>query len=411
MSKIRIQNFGPINEGYQSNNGWLDIKKVTIFIGNQGSGKSTIAKLISTFTWIEKALVRGDYERKWFERKNRLKNSFLPYHRLENYVRENSILEYQGERYSIVFKDSFLKITEIQNDAYFLPQIMYVPAERNFISYVKNPKELKLSSDSLKEFLTEFNNATSKLNGLVKLPINNTAVEYDRLNDTMNLRGNGYKLKLTEASSGFQSLVPVYLVSSYLAHTIKEQSENDQNSMTSEEMDRFKKGVENIWSNPDLTDEQKRVALSVLSAKFNKTAFINIVEELEQNLFPSSQWNILNSLLEFNNMSKGNKLIMTTHSPYIISFINIIIQAAALKERIDSSPKSDILFSRFKKTVSINALTPLDDVAIYEMDEEKGNISKLSSDYGIPSNQNYLNNMLRKGNIVFDQLLEIEELC
>ena len=56
MSKIRIKNFGPIKEGFQENNGWIDIKKVTLFIGNQGSGKSTVAKLISTFTWLEKSL-------------------------------------------------------------------------------------------------------------------------------------------------------------------------------------------------------------------------------------------------------------------------------------------------------------------------------------------------------------------
>lgn len=74
MSRIRINNFSPIKEGYTDNDGWIDIKKVTVFIGNQGSGKSTVAKLISTFTWIEKALVRVDYSKKWFERKNKLKN-------------------------------------------------------------------------------------------------------------------------------------------------------------------------------------------------------------------------------------------------------------------------------------------------------------------------------------------------
>ena len=84
MSKIKIKNFGPIRDGFQGDNGWLDISKITVFIGNQGSGKSTIAKLISTFTWIEKALIRGDYDKKWFERKdiNRFKSQFLPYHRL-----------------------------------------------------------------------------------------------------------------------------------------------------------------------------------------------------------------------------------------------------------------------------------------------------------------------------------------
>jgi len=66
MSRIKIRNFGPIKNGFEAYEGWIDIKKVTCFIGNQGSGKSTVAKLISTFTWIEKALVRGDYNKKWF---------------------------------------------------------------------------------------------------------------------------------------------------------------------------------------------------------------------------------------------------------------------------------------------------------------------------------------------------------
>ena len=39
MNKIKIKNFGPIREGYQSDDGWMDIKKVTLFIGNQGSGE------------------------------------------------------------------------------------------------------------------------------------------------------------------------------------------------------------------------------------------------------------------------------------------------------------------------------------------------------------------------------------
>src|SRR5271154_2823843 len=86
MSKIRIKNFGPIQEGYNENDGWIDIKKVTVFIGNQGSGKSTVAKLISTFTWMEKALTRGDYDKKAFESEDVLKK-YLAYHKIENYFR------------------------------------------------------------------------------------------------------------------------------------------------------------------------------------------------------------------------------------------------------------------------------------------------------------------------------------
>lgn len=409
MSKIRIKNFGPIKEGYREDGGWLDVKKVTVFTGNQGSGKSTVAKLISTFTWIEKALVRGDYNKKWFERKNKLKNQYLNYHRLENYFEINGIdhseLQYQGDAFTIHYENGSLFIEEATNKSYPLPQIMYVPAERNFIAYVKTPKELKLSSASLKEFLTEFDNAKNDMKGLVKLPINNIDLEYDKLNDTLNLKGEGYKVKLTESSSGFQSLVPLYLVSNFLAHSVKKQSEANKEPMSSEEMQRFKKGVEDIWSNDNLTDEQKRIALSVLSAKFNKTSFINIVEEPEQNLFPTSQQKMLYSLLEFNNMNKENKLIMTTHSPYLINYLTLAVKANALKDKL----QTENLRSKLQEIVPLNSTVRADDLIIYELDEKDGSIKKLEMCNGLPSDENELNERLGESNELFAQLLEIQQ--
>lgn len=409
MSKIRIQNFGPIKGGYKGNEGWLEIKKVTVFIGNQGSGKSTVAKLISTFSWIEKALVRGDYDKKWFERKNKLKNQYLNYHRLENYFKINgydhSLIEYEGDAFNIRYENGSLHIEEVENKLYQLPQIMYVPAERNFITYVKTPKELKLSSDSLKEFLTEFDNAKEDLKGSLKLPINDAEVEYDKLNDTLNLKGEAYKLKLTEASSGFQSLVPLYLVSHYLAHSVKKQSESGKEPMSSKEMQRFKKGVEDIWGNDSLTDEQKRIALSVLSSKFNRSAFINIVEEPEQNLFPSSQQKMLYSLLELNNINVGNKLIITTHSPYLINYLSLAVKAASLQGKIENQ----LTLEKLEGIVPRKSTVHGDDLAIYELDERDGSIRKLEAQNGLPSDANELNQQLDKSNEMFAQLLEIQQ--
>ena len=413
MSRIKIKNFGPIKNGCEANEGWIDIKKVTCFIGNQGSGKSTVAKLISTFTWIEKALVRGDYNKKWFERKNKIKNQYLNYHRLENYFKINevdkTVLEYEGDAFSIIYENDSLVISEVQNKEYLLPQVMYVPAERNFITYVKTPKELKLSSESLKEFLTEFDNAKNEMKGFENLPINNVGIEYDRLNDTLNLKGDGYKVKLTEASSGFQSLVPLYLVSGYLANSVKKQSESNKETMSSEELQRFRKGVEDIWNNYSLTDEQKRVALSVLSSKFNKTAFINIVEEPEQNLFPTSQWQMLQSLLKCNSMNKGNKLVMTTHSPYIINFLSIAIQGEYLLGKIKKSTKKDDLLHKLYNIIPKESLISAKNVIVYQLDELDGSIKKLESINGIPSDKNYLNYSLEESNLLFDSLLEIEQ--
>jgi predicted ATPase len=413
MSRIRIKNFGPIKEGCLENDGWIEIGKVTILIGNQGSGKSTVAKLISTFLWMEKALSRGDYPAKWFERKNKFKNQFLSYHRLENYMPTptsgDSSVEYEGNSWRITYKNGSLSVIQLEKKGYSLPQIIYVPAERNFIAYVKTPKELRLSSESLKEFITEFDEAKASIKAGITLPLDGSSLEYDRLNDTLSLKGVDYKIKLSEASSGFQSFAPLYMVSRHLANTVAKTPDEKQSNMSSEEMQRFQKDVEEIYSNKDLTDEERRAAVSALSKRFRKTAFINIVEEPEQNLFPSSQWEMLQALLEFNSLSAANKLIATTHSPYLVGYLGAIIQGNLLRQKILSHPDKKPLLEKLDKLISPRLDCPADLVRIYQLNSTTGGIKKLPDYEGIPSDRNYLNEHLSAGNKLFDQLLELEE--
>jgi hypothetical protein len=54
---------------------------------------------------------------------------------------------------------------------------MYVPAERNLLTYIKGAEELKLSSEALQEFSTEYYNAMQEMNGdAILLPINETEI-------------------------------------------------------------------------------------------------------------------------------------------------------------------------------------------------------------------------------------------
>ena len=94
MIQIRIENFGPIKAGYPDNNGLIDIKKVTVFIGNQGSGKSSVAKLISTMMWIEKALVRGDFKEKDLTIRKFQKQCL--HHNISHEFTEDTVIDYRG---------------------------------------------------------------------------------------------------------------------------------------------------------------------------------------------------------------------------------------------------------------------------------------------------------------------------
>jgi hypothetical protein len=401
MSKIKIRNFGPIKQGMVGNE-WIEIKKVTLFIGNQGSGKSSVAKLISTFSWMEKALIRGDFQEKHFTDYNRFRKTYCAYHRIENYFfnekgKDVADIEYVGQEYNFIYRNGKLVIKELDKQGE-LTQVMYIPAERNLVSSSKNAKQFKDFSPSLIDFVGEFDIAKQDLKEQIKLPVNNVFVEYDRLNDTVNIKGKGYKVKLTEASSGFQAIVPLFLVSKYYANLVKQQSELGNGSMSSEEKGRFKREASNIWETEGLSDEQKRDLLSSLGKKFNKSAFINIVEEPEQNLFPTSQKEMLYSLLELNNYNKGNKLILTTHSPYIVNYLTVAILADKVKKHKPS--ELDALFPS-KSAIEEN------DVIVYELDEINGVIKKLDTYDGYPSDDNSLNLKLDEGNKVFSDLLRL----
>ena len=412
MCRIRVKNFGPVKQGMIGSE-WIEIKKVTFFIGNQGSGKSSIAKLISIFSWMEKALIRGDFQEKHFTSHNRYRKTYCAYHRIENYFlnekgEDIAEIEYEGQEYAFTYRNGKFTIQRLPNTQGELTQVMYIPAERNLVSSSNNAELLKDFSPSLIDFVGEFVIARKDIKEPVKLPVNyNVYVEYNRLNDTVYIKGDGYKVKLTEASSGFQAVVPLFLVSKYYANLVKQQSESGNKNMSSDERERFKKQVSEIWSVNEFSEEQKRDAISSIAKKFNKSAFVNIIEEPEQNLFPTSQKGILYSLLEFNNYNSGNKLILTTHSPYLLVYISLCIEANKLKQKVNT----DELRSRLYEIVPSESAIDGNDLVVYQLNEIDGTIEKLKDYKGLPSDENKLNDGLGDANEMFSKLLDIEDLC
>jgi hypothetical protein len=203
------------------------------------------------------------------------------------------------------------------------------------------------------------------------------------------IRGDDYRVKLFESASGFQSAVPLFLVSTFLGDSVKNAGTNK--GMSSAEKERFAKMTAEIMADKNMTDEQKRIVISALGNKFNKSAFVNIIEEPEQNLFPLSQWNVFQDLLTINNASVQNKLIITTHSPYLINYLTLIIKADALKALNNSADLDSGL-----KLIGfcLTALVSPDSATIYELNEMDGTINALDMPNGLPSDENRLNSEL-----------------
>ena len=413
MSKIKIKNFGPIKDGYQADDGFMEIKKVSVFIGNQGSGKSTVAKVISTLMWIEKAINRGDITAP--ENIHDFQTHF-EYQSLKGYFNADTVIEYYGDCYSFFYgiKDQHYvetKITKNTIGAYIVPKIMYVPDGRSFLSVIKNATGVRGLPAPLFEFAEELKRGQFDTKGEeIPLPINAVNYKYESESDTSFIIGKDFKVNLLVASSGFQSLVPLFLVSSSLAKLIKNPSEISPANISVDQSIRMNNEISAIMLDDKLLDEEKIKKVKLVKAKFQNKAFINVVEEPEQNLYPTSQQQLLYSLLEFNNLNVGNKLIMTTHSPFIINYLTLAVKADSLIDKSMNYKGEGDFKSALSAIVPWNSTVRSTDLIIYELDEN-GNISKLGNFNGIPSDDNYLNENLAKGNELFGNLLDIEELC
>jgi ABC-type multidrug transport system ATPase subunit len=404
MSRIKLKNFGPVKEGITDGEGWLDVKKVTVFIGNQGSGKSTVAKLISTLSWLEKAMVRGisaHEDVNTFKRFQRM----LRYQRIDNYLGKDSEIEFIGEALHFTFKENRLSSNWTLKTHYDLPKIMYVPAERNFLAVVDKPDKLKNLPLTLFTFLDEYDGARNLYSSGIEIPVGNIRFEYDKQNKLAHITDKevSYKLRLSEAASGFQSTVPLYLVTKYLSESLGREKDAGIKDLSLEEQRKQDKIRSRIKNDRKLNVEQREMRYKLLEAL--PSAFINIVEEPEQNLFPGSQQKLLHYLLEYNSKHAGNKLIMTTHSPYLINYITLAVKGEMVKSVI----KKEEARKKLNEIVPLHSTIKPEDLAIYQMDENEGTVKKLADYKGLPSDENLLNFDLEYSNELFAQLQEIEK--
>jgi predicted ATPase len=403
MAKLKVRNVGPIKSGLSEDEGFIEFSGVTLFTGAQGSGKSTVAKLFSTLSWIEKALVRGDFTSVELGKYNRFKRH-LDYQNLSEYVNRDSYIEYVGDAYRIVYSGERLQATVIANAGYHFPKIMYVPAERNFISAVGRPDLVKRLPLPLYSFLDEYEDAKRGLNGALELPIDGISLEYKKASRKLLIVGNDYNIDLLHASSGYQSLVPLVLVTYHLEKILNAEVSSSRKEINLEEEERIRRLVSNLMKDKKVSEEVLKAALEQISSRFRYESFVNIVEEPEQNLYPTSQMGVLYMLLRVLNRNSANRLVLTSHSPYIVHFLTLAVKAKQILSR-SNTDFDDVL--RVNKIVPSGAELLGDRLRIYELEASNGTLSKLKQYRDLPSDENYLNLALEDFNTKFNELLSI----
>jgi predicted ATPase len=318
--RLIVKSFGPVKD--------LDVifKKVTLFIGDQGTGKSCVAKLFSMFKWTEKVLSQKKYKLSYFEQYNRFQKMLCKYHRIESFVNENSYIKFEGDLYDFLYENGNFSVIDKNHEIKGISKVMYVPAERSIVSVAENKsKLLKELPDSSETFSDEFVNAKKFFQNGYNLPFEGLRFEYDSLNDAGWIHGVDYKVRLINASSGIQSSLPMCIVSEYLSSKI---SDKEEVKLSKEEKDKLEKRVAEIMQNEEYSDSIKDMMIRQLSYANRYNQLINIVEEPELNLFPRSQMEVLFSLISNNASAEENMLVFTTHSPYSLAIINTMIMGA-----------------------------------------------------------------------------------
>lgn len=351
---------------------------------------------------MEKRLVRGLDSISYFEQYSRFKKKLASYHRIESYFYDDSEIIFRGRNFLFEYKNGKLSISPCisDNKDVKVVKVMYVPSERNYLSSIGNVNGLKSLPESLFTFKEEYDSARKYFFSGLKLPIENVKFEYDRLNNISWIVGKDYKVRLSDASSGFQSVTPLLLVTNYLTNIVSTRKSQDNKNLSVEELQRLREEVNKIINHDRLSDAVKEAALAEISKKFRYSGLVNIVEEPEENLFPSSQRNVLNSLLSCALRQDGNELVFTTHSPYMINFLTLAIKAGEVNKK---NGNLDLIGN----IVPVDALIDGKDVSIYQL--EDGNAAVLATYNGLPSDTNYLNNSLFETNQYFNDLLDIED--
>ena len=332
MATIHIKNVGPLRD-----TGKIVLNSLLLIIGKQSSGKSTFMKVLCHCRWIEKTLmVDDDNSAKNYGQDLLFLDSLMTFHRFNSdFFSSDSYIKYDGDYITIEQKgnevDAVITRKEDYEDRRYNTKLCFIPSERNLISAVKNlDKSYKSTElDVLLNYLLEWDEVKdyySTKNALRLSVARNIRYYNDGGADLIYLSQNGKKLPVFYASSGVQSAMPIEVMIDRYSAVVGNRASISKHDWR------------HIFDEMKENDiDQNSIPNKVRKAYYQSVQFF--IEEPEQNLYPESQkdliLNIIEHLVSANRNEKGNchsSVVMTTHSPYILSVINVLMAEAKLQD-------------------------------------------------------------------------------
>ena len=321
MPSLHIKHFGPILDSTK-----IELTSLVVLNGHQSSGKSTFMKVLCFCRWVEKRImVSTDDIVSQYTHYNRFIKDLKLFYRLnDEYFKVNTELRYDGDAISIEYTgiNSNAKITRKKSFAEkrYNSKLCYIPAERNLVSAIQNiDKTYKATGkDVLFNFIYEWYEAREPYTNEhpFKLAVTGGFSYVNKFGADVLVREDGSETPAFYASSGMQSVMPMDVMVDYITGCVGKEA-----SLSMRERNEISK-TDNDYANFRL---------------FYQSAQL-FIEEPEQNLFPESQKFVIMSIARslkkaLENGSEQSLALVTTHSPYIMSVVNVLLAAAMVIEK------------------------------------------------------------------------------
>ncbi len=428
MEKLIIENFAGIKRAE------INLKKINILIGPQASGKSIIAKLLFYFKSFL-GEIRQYIPAERFEEKIEMEyiNRFISYFPTESWPAGHFKIEYrlgndtflsifskkQKNKYPVKFEysnnikklirqlrkladEERTKVAQIQNKHnideslivalnywfHSVPIIrkeiseqiplthIFIPAGRSFFSIIQSNIFALLSNSNIEldDFIKQFGSVYES---------------FKQKSKKQHTRKNKISVQIY---AEFKELFNDIICSEYLR-------ENEKDYLLHK--DKRKVNLANASSG----QQEILPLLIILQNLIEKTPTekesVLYIEEPEAHLFPTAQKIVIRLLAKIFNIYKRKfQIIVTTHSPYILTSFNNLIYAGNIAQRQKNTkrlykiiPKSEIIYP--------------EDVCAYSLTSEMEIIDILDSELGLIS-RNIIDDVSNEISVEFDKLLELE---
>lgn len=326
MESIIIRHFGPVQDIVIE-----DIKPLTILIGESGSGKSTIMKVISLFQWLYKMMCIRSYLKYSGVKKSVFRfqfDSYIKNNGMSGFLYPDTVFIYKNGSTTIEYSGKKLKGTNsyVPRDELSLEKIVYVSDKRNIIPDIydgnaKIQKRLFYLNDT-------YDNYLAATDSIKEMEIDYLGVKFQvrKVGNTVRHQivssntDEKYSINLNDASSGTKNVIPLELIVEYFAKYY----------------DLVDSMNHSIFSYVSKADSLKDFKATTNIGEFPVKRVSILLEEPELSLYPDYQLRLMDFLVNrcFVSHSKEYEmsLILATHSPYIVNYLNVLINRPKIDE-------------------------------------------------------------------------------